>query len=469
MFCFNKSYLLLMYYQTKQLLLLIWVAFCAVGLQAQVTLNVVVPSNTPASANLYLAGTFNGWTNNSPAYLLTAYNSGSAYSITFTPPVGTVEFKITRGSWATVEGNASGGFIPNHVFTYAGVPVTYNLPILSWEDLGVAYPHTAFSNVNLVSANFYIPQLNRNRRVQIYLPPNYFSATDLRFPVLYMQDGQNLFSVAQSFAGEWQIDESLNNLSAGVGGSYGCIVVAIDNGGANRINEYSPWVNPAYGGGEGEAYANFIVNTLKPYIDNNYRTLPCRNNTGIAGSSMGGLIALYAAIAHQNVFGKAGVFSPSLWFSSQVYDFVQAAGKQQNMKIYLVAGGNESGSMLPNMQAMYNLLLSVGFTTSEVSYNAIAGGQHTESFWAQQLPACYQWLYNAPPVYPILPVIVPGSTAAICPGDVVTYTITPIAGSTYTWTVTGGSIVSGGDTNQHTITIEWGNAANASVSVTQAQ
>lgn len=449
---------------------LLGIVLFAPDIFAQVTLHVVVPANTPNAAPLYLAGNFNDWTNNSPIYQLTPHNSGATYSITFTPPIGSVAFKITRGSWTSVEGNANGFYIPDHVFTYTGSPTHYNLPILSWEDLGVSSSNTAFSNVIVESNNFYIPQLNRNRRVQIYLPPNYYSATDRYFPVLYAQDGQNLFDLAQSFAGEWEIDESINAQTAGTNGNYGCIVVAIDNGGAHRIDEYSPWVNPSYGGGEGDEYADFIVNTLKPYIDTNYRTLPCRNHTGIAGSSMGGLFALYAAIAHQDVFGKAGIFSPSLWFSSQVYSFVQAIGKQQDMKIYFVAGTDESSSMLPDMAAMYNQLLAAGFSTDELSYHAVTGGQHSEWFWAQEFPNCYQWLYNIAPTYPLQPVIIATNNShEACAADVVTYSVNAVAGSTYTWTVTGGTILSGGGLHDTDITIQWNNSGAGLVSVTQAQ
>jgi len=121
------------------------------------------------------------------------------------------------------------------------------------------------------------------------------------------------------------------------GGDDGVIVIGIDNGGAERINEYCPWENTAYGGGDGAAYVNFIVNTLKPYIDENYRTLAGREHTGIMGSSLGGLISLYAAIEHQDVFSKAGIFSPAFWINPEVYDYVTTVGYEDYVKFYFIA------------------------------------------------------------------------------------------------------------------------------------
>ncbi|MEM8909464.1 MAG: alpha/beta hydrolase-fold protein, partial [Bacteroidota bacterium] len=235
-----------------------------------------------------------------------------------------------------------------------------------------------------------MPQLDRNRRIWIYLPPDYQSSNK-SYPVLYLQDGQNLFDAFTSFSGEWEIDESLNTLFEQ--GDHGVIVVGIDNGGIDRINEYAPWVHPSFGGGQGGLYVDFLINTLKPYIDDNFRTRPEREATGIVGSSMGGLIALYAAIEHQDVFGKAGVFSPSLWFSDQAFSHVSSTGKQEDMRIYLLAGiPEDNGSVVADLQNMYNTLLQAGFTTSELNIQIHEDGQHSEWYWAREFPTAYEWL-----------------------------------------------------------------------------
>lgn len=357
----------------------------------QLTLRVTdIPNNTPPGDDIYVAGNFNGWDPGNAAYIM-ENQGGEVYEITFSPAPGALQFKFTRGSWQTVEGNAGGGFLPNRTYNYSGGQETLEVQILSWE--GQGGNSTAAPNVSVLSQDFYMPQLNRSRRVWLYLPPDY-ETSGKSYPVLYMQDGQNVFDAATAFAGEWQVDESLNQLFED--GDEGVIVVAIDNGGASRTDEYSPWEHPTYGGGQGGAYVDFIIETLKPYIDGNYRTKPGREHTGIMGSSMGGLISMYAAIEHQEVFSKAGVFSASFWFSSQSYAHVANTGKQADMRIYMIAGEREgnSGEQVADMNAMYNTLLNAGFTNEEVVALSHSDGEHSEWYWAREFPDAYEWLYR---------------------------------------------------------------------------
>jgi predicted alpha/beta superfamily hydrolase len=373
----------------------ILLAFIVSTLQAQLVIKVnAIPVNTPANANIYVAGTFNNWNEASSSHILQATGSGQ-YAITITPAVGAVEFKFTRGSWSSVEGNDNGGFQANHTVQYTGQAKTITLPILSWEDLGGSgggAGSTAASNVSIMSNDFYIPQLNKSRRIWLYLPPDY-QTTNKKYPVLYMQDAQNLFDATTSFAGEWQVDESLNNLFNA--GDYGCIVVGIDNGGADRLDEYSPWVNTQYGGGDGELYTDFIVNTLKPHIDANYRTLPSRLYSGIGGSSMGALISTYAMIEHQDVFSKGLSFSPAYWFAGDANaNHVTNTGKQAAVKLYLLAGGDEPDYVETDMTAVGDAMLSVGFTPQEIYFEVPSDGQHSEWFWAREFPDAYKWLFQ---------------------------------------------------------------------------
>ena len=365
---------------------------------AQLTIKVTsLPMGAPPNTTLFIAGNFNNWNPGDSTKILTK-RPDATYAISITPPNGLVEFKFTRGTWASNEGDASGGFQPNHQFNYTGKPDSINIPILSWQDVSTV-SHTAAPNVRILDEAFNIPQLNRTRRIWIYLPPDYDAAQTKRYPVLYMHDAQNLFDKATSFAGEWQVDETLNTLFTQ--GDKGCIVVGIDNGGSHRLDEYSPWTNTKYGGGEGAKYTDFLVNTLKPHIDSLFRTKPDRENTAIAGSSMGGLISLYAAIQYQNTFSKAGIFSPSLWFSDQSFEQVRQQGKQKPMRIYLVAGQNEENlsggtdSNAVNLQKMYDLLKSKGFPPSDLNLQIKPDGQHAEWFWAREFPATYQWLFSS--------------------------------------------------------------------------
>jgi predicted alpha/beta superfamily hydrolase len=237
-----------------------------------------------------------------------------------------------------------------------------------------------------------MPELGRTRRIWIYLPPDYNAAVNKRYPVFYLQDGQNLFDIATSFAGEWQVDETLNSLFNS--GDAGCIVVGIDNGGGSRINEYAAWRNPTYGGGEGKIYARFLVETLKPYLDAHFRTKTDRLNTAIGGSSMGGLISLYTAMEYQDVFSKAAIFSPSLFFHDSVFIHPQVRGRQQPMRFYFLAGQNESATMVSDMNRMTTLLRNAGFTTEEVKSVVKSDGAHAEWFWAREFSAGYQWLFR---------------------------------------------------------------------------
>ncbi len=380
-----------MKYHIKQRLLgfIIFLLFTQLAF-SQLTINVTsVPANTPTGSDIYIASNFNGWNPGDSNYILTNNGNGT-YQITFTPSVGTLEYKFTRGSWSSVEGNAQGNTIANRTISYSGNPQTVNVSILSWEDNGSG-SGTAADNVNIVDENFNIPQLNRTRRVWIYLPPNYDTTTK-SYPVLYMQDGQNLFDINTSFSSEWEVDESLNELFDN--GDEGVIVVGIDNGGGKRIDEYSPWINNEYGGGEGDLYVNFIVETLKPHIDNNYRTLTDRLNTGIMGSSLGALISFYGAMEHQDIFSKVGVFSPSFWFSDEVYTHVETTGKKQDMQFYMLGGEQESASLIQDMEKMVTTLKTAGFTDDEIIMVTHADGEHSEWYWRREFPEAYQWLFD---------------------------------------------------------------------------
>jgi predicted alpha/beta superfamily hydrolase len=365
---------------------LFWCSFLWSQLILQVT---SIPANTPDEFTIYAAGNFNAWDPGNGSYTLDEVSDG-VYQISLDLSPGSYQYKFTRGSWATVEGNENGGFRPNRVVQYSGGEQIEELQILSWEDVG-GNNSTAADNVSIIATDFYIPQLDRTRRIWLYLPPDYETSAKY-YPVLYMHDGQNVFDVATSFAGEWEVDESLNALFDE--GDQGIIVVAIDNGGANRIDEYSPWINPTYGGGQGDEYVDFIIETLKPHIDENYRTRPGREYTGIMGSSLGGLISFYAAIEHQDVFGKAGVFSPSFWFSNQVYAHASATGKQHDMKIYMIAGEEEGASVVANMLAMHTTLLNAGFTEDELFTISHPDGQHSEWYWRREFPDAYIWLFS---------------------------------------------------------------------------
>ncbi|NCU31872.1 MAG: alpha/beta hydrolase, partial [Candidatus Moranbacteria bacterium] len=190
------------------LFFLLFVLSCLLLQSAEVTIIVTsLPANTPPGDNVYIAGNFNGWNPGNPDFILFPNNAGMP-EIVLTGS-GTIEFKFTRGDWQKVEGNETGGYLPNRTFTY-GIADTLEVVILSWEDLG-GPGSTAAENVIIMDDSFYMPQLNRYRRIWLYLPPDYENSGK-SYPVLYMHDGQDLFDLYTSFAGEWEVDETLNAL-----------------------------------------------------------------------------------------------------------------------------------------------------------------------------------------------------------------------------------------------------------------
>lgn len=370
--------------------------FFLLSAQAQVTLRITsIPVNTPADANIYLIGSVNSWNPASTTHLMQPDGLG-ARTITIPEGTGTVNYKFTRGgSWTTVEGNTSGGYLPERSFTFTGSPQTINVTIQSWEDIpGSVSNSTAAANVQILNTAFFMPQLNRTRRIWIYLPPDYYT-TAKTYPVLYMQDGQSVFDGSTSLsAEEWGVDESLNTLHSQ--GDYGAIVIGIDNGGEYRINEYSPWVNPNYGGGDGDEYMQFITETLKPYIDSNFRTRPQAEYNAIAGSSMGALISTYGAIKYSNLFSKAGVFSPSFWFApAQLNNYItNTANDLSGLRLYFVCGQNESAAMVSDMNTVKNILIGNGVPSSSTFTKVDSDGVHNQSYWRREFPAAYQWLFQ---------------------------------------------------------------------------
>ncbi|OCB77045.1 alpha-mannosidase [Flavobacterium piscis] len=229
------------------------------------------------------------------------------------------------------------------------------------------------------------PQLKTTKKIWIYLPEDY-SATAKKYSVIYMHDAQNLFNSKTAYSGEWNVDEKLDSLKAPV------IVIGIEHGNDKRIDELTPFKNEKYGGGNADNYLDFIVKTLKPYIDKNYRTKPKAKNTIIMGSSLGGLVSYYAILKYPETFGKAGVFSPSFWFSNDIYTLTEKAPKIKT-KIYFLCGDKESDDMVKDMTKMERLLdtkrcYCLHLTKSKI----VKGGEHNEKLWRDGFVKAVLWL-----------------------------------------------------------------------------
>ena len=368
----------------------LWLSLVAFSCNAQVTIILdEIPKNTPKKAKIFIAGNFNTWSPNDSRYLLQKSQTGK-YQITFTPNTENIEFKCTLGSWEKVEVNTDNQDITNRKFNSKSQKEIH-IKILAWKKNSKKLS-TASSNVKIVSKNFEIPQLKRKRRIWIYLPPGYENSTK-KYPVLYAHDGQNLFDAATAYGEEWKLDESLDNLLANQQNPE-IIVIGIDNGEKHRMHEYSPWKHPKYSQGEGEAYVEFIVKNLKPFIDKKYRTLSDRENTGIMGSSMGGLISFYAALKHPEVFDKAAVLSPSFWISEKVFEMAQNFESKYQPKFYFLAGGKEGIIMTAPLKSMYELFQEKKYPDAKMVYSLIPEGEHKEWFWHQEFPKVYSFLFK---------------------------------------------------------------------------
>jgi alpha-glucosidase len=254
---------------------------------------------------------------------------------------------------------------------------------------------TASENVFILAEDFWMPQFEQKRRIWIYLPPDYNHNNEKKYPVLYMQDGQNLFDNATAFAGEWAVDNTMDEMFHKQE-TQGAIIVGIDNGSDTRTYEYSPYSNAKYGGGGGKLYLKFITEILKPYIDSHYRTKTEREFTGIMGSSLGGLISFYGGIAFDKYFGRIGVLSPSFWFSPKIYQIAKKYKvKNENTKLYFLVGGQESKYLVEQTQEMYQIMLEAGLKENEhLKFIVHHEGQHAEWFWKREFAAAYKYLFD---------------------------------------------------------------------------
>lgn len=287
----------------------------------------------------------------------------------------------------------------------AKLSAVHSLSAPRWLDYAAVYPagqHTVVGAIKVLSG-LYSPQLDNHRDILVYLPKRY-KASQRRYPVLYMHDGQNLFDAANSFTGEWRVDETLEELAdQGIE----AIVVGIPNIGARRHQEYIPFPSPDLPDAAGDQYVTFVADTLKPIIDRDFRTQPDREHTGIMGSSLGGLISLYAFFRRPDVFGLVGAVSPSLrWGNQAIFPFVEGA-KFVPGRVYLDVGTAEGTKPAANAPArpsspegyvqqvrrMSALLVRRGYRIGEdLLYVEEEGGIHHESAWARRLPAALRFL-----------------------------------------------------------------------------
>lgn len=368
--------------------------FMSIATHGQTTLKITaLPDYTPSDAVFYAAGTFNNWNPADEAFKFSKVRDNSFELVI--PGSDDFEYKITRGSWNTVECDERGDNIDNRQAS-AGKSKPVKIKIRGWIDHFRQKPDTTRSaNVRILDSAFYMPQLNAYRRIWVYLPADY-NTSDLSYPVLYMHDGQNLFDQITSFSGEWGVDEAFD--SAAVHNLTDCIVVGIDNGGDARIAEYTPWPHHKYGGGLGAKYMAFVAETLKPYIDTVFRTRSEARFTMLGGSSLGAHISLYGGLVYPNVFGKLLLFSPAFWINPEMYRMIDTINVDTKPVIYMMGSSNEGLLMVKDMEHVNTLLLEKGWKT-DVNLKLIVRsyGEHKEWFWRREFPEAMRWLFTHNP------------------------------------------------------------------------
>lgn len=245
--------------------------------------------------------------------------------------------------------------------------------------------------IEVISEEFVIPQLNKKRKIYALLPSDYYTS-DKQYPVLYLQDAQNLFENGGPF-GSWNIDTHLSDLKHQ--GKGDIIIIAIDHGGKERIQEYSPYHHRQFGKGQGTHYAHFIIHSLKPHVDRKYRTLPDRDYTGIGGSSMGGLISAYIGIVHPTHFSKLMIFSPSFWFSDEIYFDAFQYAYTLPMRMYIYGGAKESIYMSKHIHRFKDAIGYGNFHEDINEFKVVIdeNGQHSEHYWSNMFSDAVEWLF----------------------------------------------------------------------------
>jgi predicted alpha/beta superfamily hydrolase len=298
----------------------------------------------------------------------------------------------TGNVWVTTWPNAAGDADVKPLVNDATWSVGANYHVRAGATLDIYPFFVPAAGTFATIRNFWSPQLSNSRTLLVYLPPSYAQNPLKRYPVLYMHDGQNLFNAAtSSFGTEWQVDENIDALVA-TGAMDEVIVVGAYNT-ANRIWEYTPCCDADYGGGGASTYERFLIDTVKPYIDASFRTLPGKANTAVMGSSLGGLLSFYLARRNPTVFGKAGCMSSSFWWNNEALTAeVQQSTAHVPVRFYLDAGTSSDG--LPQTTTMSQALRADGYVQGvDLDFVTAQGGSHDEASWAARVDVPLQWLF----------------------------------------------------------------------------
>lgn len=341
--------------------------------------------------NIYITGNFNGWNPKNDQYELQKLDSQNYYiDIDSETLPDEIDYKFTKGGWENVELDKFGNITPNRKALKSAEKSSD--VVEKWRLNWGPFKKEFFPIAEVISDEFYIPQLDRYRKIWALLPFDYYTS-DKKYPVLYLQDAQNLFNEGSGY-GNWEIDKKLSILAEYKRGDV--IIVAIEHGSEERIKEYIFDNDNVANGSEGKKYIRFITDTLKPHVDQNYRTKKDRDNTGIGGSSLGALISIYSGFLYPEVYSKLLIFSPSLWVEPNNNFPMMNFRVPFKTKIYLYGGGQEGSKMVKRIEIFEEYLKrweKKNLFDFEFRTSINPEGTHNEFYWSQEFPRAIEWLF----------------------------------------------------------------------------
>lgn len=358
------------------------------GKSRQITFEVTTRTPLPVGEQVFVTGNDPILGNWSPDGLPLTRTDDKVWSGSDVFPADAVlEYKITRGTWNSEETLEDGAIPGNRVVEASGDRVIQH-PVAGWKDMGAGHMPQITGNYR-VHEGFHSNHLRFDRRVIVWLPPSYGRGSR-SYPVLYMQDGQQVFDPrTSSWQQDWEVDEWCTKLIEEKE-MREIIVVAVYST-EDRFVEYNPSL-------AGREYARFVTEELKPFIDRDYRTLPGRDTTAIAGSSMGATIAFYLAWTRPDLFFGAACLSPAFRFrnDSSTLDLVKNASQPPDLRVYLYGGLGDPTEMelAEGMYEMANLLKARGLTRGRnLVVKDDPSGQHNEASWAKHTGDWLRFLF----------------------------------------------------------------------------
>ena len=370
--------------------------------EVSVAFRVKAPPSTPADAKLYLAGDaeqLGAWKEDGVE--LTRGEDGVHAAKVTLPADREVQYKVTRGSWGTVEKNADGSELANRTFRPTK-DATVEIEVAAWADqlAAAATPASTASGDIRVHEKFASKHLGNERRLLVWLPPGYEQDAARRYDVLYMHDGQNLFDAATSLSGEWKADETAKQLIERKT-IRPIIIVGIANN-SQRIDEYTLTRDDRRGaGGSGAKYMKFVAEEVKPFIDATYRTNNGRESAGVAGSSLGGTISLEICRAYPQTFGLCAALSPAAWWNGgeMLARLEKDLSWTTGTRIWVDTGtkegeGPQQGAYVDSVRRIDAMLKKAGLVEGK-HYRAkvVDGAEHNEQAWAARFGDVLMFLF----------------------------------------------------------------------------